>query len=333
MSRKVTLIYGDGIGPEVIGAAVRVLEGAGLTIDWDVKTAGSEAISDYGRPLPDQVIASIKKNKIALKGPLTTAVAEGFSSANVGLRKEMDLYANLRPVKNVPGVDSPFSQVDLVVVRENTEDLYSGIEHTVAIGVTQSLKVITERASKRIARFAFEYAKKKGRHKVSAAHKANILKVSDGLFLETCRAVAKGFPEIEYEEIIVDNLAMQLTMRPERFELLLLTNMYGDIISDLCAGLVGGLGLVPGANLGKRCAVFESVHGSAPDIAGKNCANPIAAILSALMMLRHLDLNQDADRIERALFAVTAAGKVVTPDLGGAATTTQMTEEIIARLD
>ena len=333
MSRKVTLIYGDGIGPEVIGAAVRVLEGAGLTIDWDVKTAGSEAISDYGRPLPDQVIASIKKNKIALKGPLTTAVAEGFSSANVGLRKEMDLYANLRPVKNVPGVDSPFSQVDLVVVRENTEDLYSGIEHTVAIGVTQSLKVITERASKRIARFAFEYAKKKGRHKVSAAHKANILKVSDGLFLETCRAVAKGFPEIEYEEIIVDNLAMQLTMRPERFELLLLTNMYGDIISDLCAGLVVGLGLVPGANLGKRCAVFESVHGSAPDIAGKNCANPIAAILSALMMLRHLDLNQDADRIERALFAVTAAGKVVTPDLGGAATTTQMTEEIIARLD
>ena len=312
---------------------MRVLEGAGLTIDWDVKTAGSEAISDYGRPLPDQVIASIKKNKIALKGPLTTAVAEGFSSANVGLRKEMDLYANLRPVKNVPGVDSPFSQVDLVVIRENTEDLYAGIEHTVAIGVTQSLKVITERASKRIARFAFEYAKKKGRHKVSAAHKANILKVSDGLFLETCRAVAKGFPEIEYEEIIIDNLAMQLTMRPERFELLLLTNMYGDIISDLCAGLVGGLGLVPGANLGKRCAVFESVHGSAPDIAGKNCANPIAAILSALMMLRHLDLNQDADRIERALFAVTAAGKVLTPDLGGAATTTQMTEEIIARLD
>ena len=333
MSKKVTLIYGDGIGPEVIGAAMRVLEGAGLTIDWDVKTAGSEAISDYGRPLPDQVIASIKKNKIALKGPLTTAVAEGFSSANVGLRKEMDLYANLRPVKNVPGVDSPFSQVDLVVIRENTEDLYAGIEHTVAIGVTQSLKVITERASKRIARFAFEYAKKKGRHKVSAAHKANILKVSDGLFLETCRAVAKGFPEIEYEEIIIDNLAMQLTMRPERFELLLLTNMYGDIISDLCAGLVGGLGLVPGANLGKRCAVFESVHGSAPDIAGKNCANPIAAILSALMMLRHLDLNQDADRIERALFAVTAAGKVLTPDLGGAATTTQMTEEIIARLD
>ena len=333
MSKKVTLIYGDGIGPEVIGAAMRVLEGAGLTIDWDVKTAGSEAISDYGRPLPDQVIASIKKNKIALKGPLTTAVAEGFSSANVGLQKEMDLYANLRPVKNVPGVDSPFSQVDLVVIRENTEDLYAGIEHTVAIGVTQSLKVITERASKRIARFAFEYAKKKGRHKVSAAHKANILKVSDRLFLETCRAVAKGFPEIEYEEIIIDNLAMQLTMRPERFELLLLTNMYGDIISDLCAGLVGGLGLVPGANLGKRCAVFESVHGSAPDIAGKNCANPIAAILSALMMLRHLDLNQDADRIEQALFAVTAAGKVLTPDLGGAATTTQMTEEIIARLD
>ena len=201
MSKKVTLIYGDGIGPEVIGAAVRVLEGAGLTIDWDVKTAGSAAIPDYGRPLPDQVIASIKKNKIALKGPLTTAVAEGFPSANVGLRKEMDLYANLRPVKNVPGVASPFSQVDLVVVRENTEDLYSGIEHTVAIGVTQSLKVITERASKRIARFAFEYAKKKGRHKVSAAHKANILKVSDGLFLETCRGVAKGFPEIEYEEI------------------------------------------------------------------------------------------------------------------------------------
>ncbi len=245
----------------------------------------------------------------------------------------MDLYANVRPVKNIPGIDSRFSDVDLVVIRENTEDLYAGIEHTVAVGVTQSLKVITERASRRIAQFAFEYAKKEGRKKVSAAHKANILKVSDGLFLETCRKVAKQFPEVEYEEVIVDNLAMQLTMRPERFDLLLLTNMYGDIISDLCAGLVGGLGMVPGANLGKRCAVFESVHGSAPDIAGKNLANPIAATLSAVMMLRYLDLNQAADRIEQALFAVTTEGKVLTPDLGGAATTTEVAEEIIARLD
>ena len=333
MSKKVTLVYGDGIGPEVIGAAARVLEGAGVTIEWEVRAAGSEGIIKHGKPLPDQAVASIKKNRIALKGPLTTAVAEGFSSANVALRKELDLYANVRPVKNVPGIPSPFSQVDLVVIRENTEDLYAGIEHTVASGVTQSLKVITERASKRIALFAFEHAKKTGKHKISAAHKANILKVSDGLFLETCRGVARKFPEIEYEEIIVDNLAMQLTMRPERFDLLLLTNMYGDIISDLCAGLVGGLGMVPGANLGKRSAVFESVHGSAPDIAGKNVANPFAAILSAVMMLRHMDLDAAADRIERALFSVTLEGKVLTPDLGGAATTTEVTEEIIKRLD
>ncbi len=333
MSKKVTLIYGDGIGPEVIGAAAHVIEGAGVTIDWELRTAGIEALEKYGKPLPTQVITSIKKNKVALKGPLTTAVAEGLPSVNVGLRRGMDLYANVRPVKNVPGIASPFSQVDLVVIRENTEDLYSGIEHTVAPGVTQSLKVITARASKRIAQFAFEYAQREGRNKVSAGHKANIMKVSDGLFLATCRGVAKRFPEIEYEEIIVDNLAMQLTLRPERLSLLLLTNMYGDIISDLCAGLVGGLGLVPGANLGKRCAVFESVHGSAPDIAGKNLANPIAAILSAVMMLRHLDLNPAADRIERALFVVTTEGRVLTPDLGGSATTTEMTEEIIKRLD
>lgn len=332
MKHKITLIPGDGIGPEVTTAAIRIIEAAGVNVQWEKVQAGMDVISTYGKPLPDEVLKSIRRNKIALKGPLTTLVAKGFSSANVELRKTLDLYANVRPVKNMPGIKSRYQNVDIIVIRENTEDLYSGIEHLVAPGVTESLKIITHRASKRIAKFAFNYAKKYGRKKITAVHKANIMKLTDGLFLECAREEAKKHSHIEYEEKIVDNLAMQLVMNPENFDILLLGNLYGDIVSDLCAGLVGGLGVVPGANIGEKYKIFESVHGSAPDIAGKNIANPIAMILSSVMMLDYIGEHKNAQRIMSAITDVVAESNNTTPDLGGTATTTQFTDKVIDRL-
>ena len=332
MKKKVTLIRGDGIGPEVTAAALHIMEAAGVAIEWEEMEAGIQVVPKYGKPLPDQAIESIRKNRVALKGPLTTLIGEGFPSVNVELRKKLELYANLRPVRNVPGVQSRYENVDLVIIRENTEDLYSGLEHMVAPGVAQSLKIITREASQRVARFAFEYALTWDRKRVTAVHKANILKVSDGLFLENCREVAQEFPGITYEEIIVDHLSMQLVLNPERFDVLLLTNMYGDIVSDLCAGLVGGLGVVAGANIGEKCAVFEAVHGSAPDIAGKNLANPLAVIFSSILMLRHLDMSEQADRIETAVLRVTWEGVALTRDLGGKATTEEMTAAVVEKL-
>jgi len=333
MPKMITLIPGDGIGPEVIAAAVQLLEAAGADLEWEKVEAGLEVVSKYGKPLPDQVSESIRKNKVALKGPLTTAVAEGFPSANVELRQRLELYASLRPVTNVPGIESRFGEVDLIIVRENTEGLYSGLEHTITAGVTQSLKIITREASARIAHFAFEYANKWSRKKVTTAHKANILKVSDGLFLKTCREVAREYPDILHEEIIVDNLAMQLVINPQHFDVLLTTNLYGDIVSDLCAGLVGGLGLVPGANIGKEYAVFEAVHGSAQDIAGKNKANPLAVFFSSLLMLEYLNMENTAKRIRNAIYRVTNKGAVLTADLGGSASTTEFTEAVIQALE
>ncbi len=330
--RRVTLIPGDGIGPEVSAAAIQVIDAAGANLDWDEVAAGIGVAEKYGKPLPDHVIENIKKNKVALKGPLTTIVGKSFASVNVELRKTLDLYANLRPVQNLPGIESRFGEVDLVVVRENTEDLYAGIEHKVAPGVAQSLKIITGRASKRIVKFAFEYAVKHRRKKVTAVHKANIMKISDGLFLETAKKVAKQYPKIKYQEVIVDNLCMQLVMRPQQYDVLVLTNLYGDIVSDLCAGLVGGLGLVPGANIGDKYAVFEAVHGSAPDIAGKGIANPLALILSGILMLEHIGQMKTAAKIRKAVYRVTAKGKVLTPDLGGKASTMDMAEAIIAAM-
>ncbi len=333
MPKRITLIPGDGIGPEVTAAAVQLLEAAGADLVWEEVEAGLDVVSKFGKPLPDQVLESIQKNKVALKGPLTTAVAKGFPSANVELRQRLKLYASLRPVTNVPGIKSRFEEVDVVIVRENTEGLYSGLENTLAPGVTQSLKVITREASSRIAHFAFEYSRKWHRKTVTTAHKANILKVSDGLFLKTCQEVAREYPDILYEEIIVDNLAMQLVLDPQQFDVLLTTNLYGDIVSDLCAGLVGGLGLVPGANIGKECAVFEAVHGSAPDIAGKNKANPLAVFFSSLLMLEYLNMEDTAKRIRNAIYRVTTKGAVLTADLGGSASTTEFTEAVIQELE
>ncbi|HEX2338895.1 MAG TPA: isocitrate dehydrogenase (NAD(+)) [Vicinamibacterales bacterium] len=333
MRHRVTLIPGDGIGPEVTEAVVRILQTAGVDIEWERHDAGVTAFKRFGASLPAELLDSIRRNKTALKGPVTTPIGEGFTSVNVGLRKGLDLYANLRPVANLAGVTSRFTGVDLVIVRENTEDLYSGLEHEVVPGVVESLKIITARASTRIARFAFEYARKHGRKRVTAIHKANIMKLGDGLFLESVRTVAREFGDIPYDEKIVDATCMHLVMRPEQFDVLLLPNLYGDIVSDLCAGLVGGLGIVPGANLGSDTALFEAVHGSAPDIAGKNLANPTALLLSALMMLRHLGELAAADRILAALGGVLVAGRVRTRDLGGTATTTEFTQEICRALD
>ncbi len=333
MAPKITLIEGDGIGPEVTRAAIRIIEAAGAELEWEPVEAGIEYIAKYGKPLPDSVLDSIRANKVAFKGPLTTIVAKGFASVNVEIRKKLDLYANLRPVKNLPGIRARFQDVDLVVIRENTEDLYSGLEHTIAPGVTQSLKIITKDASDRIAKFAFEYAIKAKRKKVTAVHKANIMKVSDGLFLDSCQNVSKDYPDVEYQEIIVDNLAMQLVLNPHQFDILLLTNLYGDIVSDLCAGLVGGLGVVPGANLGKECAVFEAVHGSAPDIAGKGLANPMAILFSGILMLRHLGMESQADRIWRAVSKVTSEGKTLTRDLKGTATTEEFASAVIDKME
>ena len=289
MTHSITLIPGDGIGPEVTAAVQQILVAAGVSIDWDSHLAGVLALERHGQPLPTTLIDSILTNKVALKGPVTTPIGHGFTSVNVGLRKALDLYANLRPVWNLPGVPSRFQGVDLVIVRENTEDLYAGLEHTIVPGVVESLKIITERASTRIARFAFGHARRHGRKKVSAIHKANIMKLSDGLFLDSVRAVAREYADIKYDEKIIDATCMHLVMHPEQFDVLVLPNLYGDIVSDLCAGLVGGLGVVGSANLGTEVGVFEAVHGSAPDIAGQGIANPTALLLSAVMMLRHVD--------------------------------------------
>ena len=332
MSHKVTLIPGDGIGPEITAAVVRIIEAAGVEIEWDSYIAGAEALTRFGDPLPEAVLESIKRNKVALKGPLTTPVGTGFSSVNVRLRKTLDLYANLRPVRTIPGIVTPFGDLDLVVVRENTEDLYSGLEHVVVPGVVESIKIITEKASTRIARFAFEYAVREGRKKVTAIHKANIMKLSDGLFLDCFRKVAAEYPNIQAEDKIVDNACMQLVMRPQQFDVLLLENLYGDIVSDLAAGLVGGLGIVPGANIGELGSVFEAVHGSAPDIAGMNLANPTALIQSAILMLRHLGERDAASLIERAMMYTLAEKKIRTRDLGGTAHTTEYTEILVATM-
>ena len=328
----VTLIPGDGIGPEVAAAAVRVLQATGIDLEWETELAGASAIGEFGTPLPPRLLESVRRNRVALKGPTETPVGTGHRSVNVELRKQLDLYANLRPARTLPGVKTRFESVDLVVVRENTEDLYSGLEHVVVPGVVESLKIITERASTRIARFAFEYARAHARGRVSAVHKANIMKLSDGLFHDCCRRVASGFPEIRYDEIIVDNACMQLVLDPTRFDVLLLENLYGDIVSDLCAGLVGGLGMAPGANIGEEAAVFEAVHGSAPDIAGRNLANPIALVLSAAMMLEHLGEAERARRVREAVSGVLAEGTQHTRDLGGAASTTEIAEAIAARV-
>lgn len=328
----ITLIPGDGIGPEVTAAATKIIEAAGVKVEWESYIIGAEAIARYGEPLPQPLIESISRNRVALKGPVGTPIGTGFTSVNVGLRKKFDLYANLRPVKNIPGLKTRFDNVDLVIVRENTEDLYAGLEHVVVPGVVESLKIITEKASSRIARFAFEYARKMGRHRVTAIHKANIMKLSDGLFLDCFRQVAKDYPEIQSDDMIVDNACMQLVMRPEKYDVLLLENLYGDIVSDLGAGLVGGLGVVPGANIGEHGAIFEAVHGSAPDIAGKNLANPTAVIKSAVLMLEHINEMEAARRISQALEAQLAEGKVLTRDLGGTATTTEFTDAVISRL-
>lgn len=328
MSHAITLIPGDGIGPEVTAAVVQILDAAGVAIDWERHDAGLLAFQKTGETLPQALLDSVTHNTVALKGPVTTPIGEGFTSVNVGLRKALDLYANLRPVRSMPAIASRFEGVDLVIVRENTEDLYSGLEHEIVPGVVESLKIITERASRRIAEFAFAYARANGRRKITGIHKANIMKLSDGLFLESLRAVAKRHPEIAYEEKIVDAACMHLVMRPEQFDVLLLPNLYGDIVSDLCAGLVGGLGVVPGANIGERAAVFEAVHGSAPDIAGQNVANPTALLLSALLMLRHIGESSAADLIRAALDRLLTEGRVRTRDLGGTASTTEFADAI-----
>src|SRR3954462_1247293 len=328
MTHTITLIPGDGIGPEVTEAVVRILKASGVEIDWEPHVAGVLAFERTGQALPVELVDSIRRNKVALKGPVTTPIGGGFTSVNVGLRKALDLYANLRPVWNLPGVAARFEHVDLVIVRENTEDLYAGLEHEVVPGVVESLKIITERASTRIARFAFEYAKKMGRRRITGIHKANIMKMSDGLFIRCARTVAAEYPDIGYDEQIVDAVCMNLVMKPEKFDMLLLTNLYGDIVSDLCAGLVGGLGTVGAANLGADIGVFEAVHGSAPDIAGKNLANPTALLRSALLMLHHTGEFEAAARIESALFRVLATPANTTRDLGGTATTTGFAEAI-----
>ena len=332
MKHTITLIPGDGIGPEVSSAVVRVIEATGVEIVWETHYAGAQAQERFGATLPAELLDSIRRNKVALKGPITTPVGKGFTSVNVGLRKALDLYANLRPVRALPNVPCRYPELNLVVVRENTEDLYSGIEHVVVPGVVESIKVITEKASTRIARFAFEYARREGRRKVTAVHKANIMKLSDGLFLDCFRNVARDYPEIEADDKIVDNACMQLVMRPEQFDIMLLENLYGDIVSDLCAGLIGGLGLVPGANIGELGAVFEAVHGSAPDIAGQGIANPTALLLSGILMLRHLGERDAAEKIENAMLKVFEEGKVRTRDIGGDAKTGEFARAIIAAM-
>ena len=328
----ITLIPGDGIGPEITSATVRILEATGVDIQWETHIIGAHALEKYGTTIPETTIESIKRNKVALKGPLTTPVGKGFTSVNVGLRKALDLYANVRPIKALPNVPCRYPELDLVIIRENTESLYAGIEHVVVPGVVESIKIITEKASTRIAQYAFEFAKSHARKKVTAMHKANIMKLSDGLFLECFYNVSKNFPEMPADDKIIDNACMQLVMRPEQFDVMVLENLYGDIVSDLCAGLIGGLGLAPGANIGEQGAVFEAVHGSAPDIAGQGVANPTAILMSGLLMLRHIGEHEAADRAERAMMEVFAEGEVRTRDLGGTAKTVDFATAIVEKM-
>src|SRR4051812_31046875 len=329
MTHKITLIPGDGIGPEVTKATVRILEATGLKFEWETFQAGAEAYEKYHEYIPKELLDSIDRNRVALKGPVTTPVGGGFASINVALRKKFELYANFRPIRNLPHIPTRYPDVDLIILRENTEGLYSGIEHEVVPGVVESLKIITEKASTRIARFAFEYARKNNRKKIHAIHKANIMKLSDGLFLRCSRNVSKEYPEITYGEHIVDNTCMQLVMNPYQYDVMVMENLYGDIISDLCAGLVGGLGLVPSANLGEHCAIFEAVHGSAPDIAGKNLANPTALLRSALLMLRHIGEPEAALKIRNALDKVYRDRDKLTKDVGGKAGTSEFADEVV----
>ena len=329
--RRITLINGDGIGPEISDAVVKIIEASGVKIDWDIQTAGADVIEKEGTPLPERVLNSIKENKIALKAPVTTPIGKGFRSVNVQLRKALDLYANLRPCKNLPNVKTKFDNVDIIVVRENTEDLYAGIERQVNSDTAESIKVITRKASERICKFAFDYAIKNNRKEVCVVTKANIMKLSDGLFLESYRKIAENYPEIKKREILVDNLCMQLVQNPSQFDVLVLPNLYGDIVSDLCAGLIGGLGVAQGANIGLDYAVFEPVHGSAPDIKGQNKANPTALLLSAIEMLKYIGEYSCAERIEKALFKTLENG-IFTADLGGNASTKDFTDAIIQEL-
>lgn len=328
---KITLINGDGIGPEISESVMKIIKASGLTVEWDIQTAGADVIEKEGTPLPQRVLDSIRRNKVALKAPVTTPIGKGFRSVNVQLRKDLDLYANLRPCKNLPGVNTRFDNVDLIVVRENTEDLYAGIEEQIDSDTAHSIKIITRKASERICRFAFEYAVKNNRHEVCCVTKANIMKLSDGLFLESFRAVAKDYPNISPREILVDNLCMQLVQDPSRFDVLVLPNLYGDIVSDLTAGLIGGLGVAQGANIGLDCAVFEPVHGSAPDIKGQNKANPTALLMSAIEMLKYIGENFYAEKIEKALFKTLADGNK-TADIGGKLSTTEFTDVVINNL-
>lgn len=332
MSYKVTLIPGDGVGPEITEAARNVLDAAGVKIEWEVVEAGAGVIERYGTPLPDYVLKSIRGNKVALKGPLTTPVGTGFRSVNVTLRQELDLYACVRPARTLPAVPSRYENVDLIVVRENTEDLYAGIEHRVGSDAAESIKIVTRAASERIVRFAFELARREGRKKVTAVHKANIMKLTDGLFLESARKIAALYPDIAFEDMIVDAMCMKLVQAPANYDVLVTLNLYGDIISDLCAGLIGGLGVAPGANIGDEIAVFEPVHGSAPKYAGQNKVNPLATILSGIMMLRHLGEVEAADRVTKAVYEVLEEGRCLTYDLGGTAGTQEMAKAIIDKM-
>lgn len=329
--RTITLINGDGIGPEISESVVQIIKASGLEINWEIQTAGADVIEKEGTPLPQRVLESVKRNKIALKAPVTTPIGKGFRSVNVQLRKSLDLFANLRPCKNLPGVETRFDNVDLVVVRENTEDLYAGVEEQIDENTAHSIKIITRKASERICKFAFDYAVANGRHEVCVVTKANIMKLSDGLFLDSYRSVAKDYPQIKTREILVDNLCMQLVQDPSRFDVLVLPNLYGDIVSDLTAGLIGGLGVAQGANIGEDCAVFEPVHGSAPDIKGQNKANPTALLLSAIEMLKYIKEFEYAEKIEKALFKTLSEG-YKTSDIGGTLTTTEFTQKIIENL-
>ena len=332
MTHRVTLIPGDGIGPEVTDAVVRILEATGVKFEWETFAVGSEAYEKYGEYIPKDLISSLERTRVGLKGPVTTPVGGGFPSINVALRKKFELYANFRPIRNLPHIPTRYPDVDLIIIRENTEGLYSGLEHEVVPGVVESLKIMTEKASTRIARFAFEYARNNNRKKIHAIHKANIMKLSDGLFLRCARAVAKEYPEITYAEHIVDNTCMQLVMNPYQYDMLVMENLYGDILSDLCAAFVGGLGFVPSANLGDQCAVFEAVHGSAPDIAGKNLANPTALLRSALLMVRHLGEHAASTQIRNALERVYRHRDKLTRDVGGQAGTSQFADAVIEEM-
>ncbi|ACA55181.1 isocitrate/isopropylmalate dehydrogenase family protein [Clostridium botulinum] len=332
MKYDITLIPGDGIGPEVTEAARKVIDAVGADINWHVVEAGEKVLDKYGTPLPDYVLDSIKETKVALKGPVTTPVGKGFRSVNVTLRKSLNLYANIRPVKSYKGIKSRYENVDLIIVRENTEDLYAGIEHMIGDDIAESIKVITKKASDRIVDYAFNMARKENRNKVTAVHKANIMKLSDGLFLNCAKEVASRNKDIDFEDVIVDAMAMKLVLNPEKYDVLVMPNLYGDILSDMAAGLVGGLGLLPGANIGYEGAVFEAAHGAAPDIAGKNKANPTACILSGAMMLNYIGENEKAKKIENAIEKVFVEGKYLTEDLGGSSTTEEFTKAIIENL-